>query len=168
MSIYATTPYWSRVLSLVLSARFARLTWSLTPPPPAEASHRPHRPARNQAQIGLAPKMPHWRVDSGDASHLLPTSPGTIPGSRQDLPLSRTVLSNQWLPYVDPFACDWPGLRTHPVAGRAPQPQTQANHRMSIRLGSLDQQSRFPQNDRASRWRAGMLRFAHSPSWSGV
>jgi len=98
------------VLSLVLSARFARLTWSLTPHSPAEASHRPHRPARNQAQIGLDPKMPHWRVDSGDASHLLPMSPGTIPGSRQDLPLSRTVLSNQWLPYVDPFACDWPGL----------------------------------------------------------
>ena len=82
----------------------------------------------------FSPLAPHWRVDSGDASHLLPTSPGTIPGSRQDLPLSRTVLSNQWLPYVDPFACDWPGLRTHPVAGRAPQPQTQANHRMSIRL----------------------------------
>src|SRR5713101_1443838 len=117
MSLYATTPYWSRVLPLVLSARFARLTWSLTPHPPAEASHRPHRPARNQAQIGLAPKMPHWQVDSGDASHLLPTSPGTIPGSRQDLPLSRTVLSNQWLPYVDPFACDWPGLRTFPLPG---------------------------------------------------
>src|SRR2546429_2041994 len=133
MSIYATTLYWSRVLSLVLSARFARLTWSLTPHPPAEASHRPHRPARNQAQIGLAPKMPHWRVDSGDASHLLPTSPGTIPGSRQDLPLSRTVLSNQWLPYVDPFACDWPGLRTGWTP--TPQPQTQANPwRVIIRL----------------------------------
>src|SRR2546421_12877848 len=116
MSIYATTPYWSRVLSLVLSARFARLTWSLTPHPPAEASHPPHRPARNQAQPGLAPKMPHWRVDSGDASHLLPTPPGTIPGSRQTLPLSRTMLRKQWSSYGAPLARDWPGLQTHPAA----------------------------------------------------
>src|SRR5207248_3097591 len=45
-------------------------------------------------------------------------------------------------------------------AGRAPQPQTQANHRMSIRPASPDQQSRFPQNDRACACLAAMLRCA--------
>ena len=52
-----------------------------------------------------------------------PPAPDSRGRSGQDLPLSRTMLSDHKSPYVGRFACDWPRLSTtDPHAARDPPP----------------------------------------------
>lgn len=66
------------------SCALIRLTWSLPP----------HSPAGGFAHKS---ETPHYYL-----SRLY----------RQDLHLSRTMLTAPWTAYVDRFACDWPRLST--------------------------------------------------------
>ena len=94
-------------------ARFvgcARLTWSLAPHPPAEEMMAGHwRPRPPVALSGVRSAGPATPVTA--TSLLLRRTPNGATNG-QDLPLSRTMLSNQELPYVGRFACDWLRLAT--------------------------------------------------------
>src|SRR5207245_3209043 len=78
----------------------ARLTWSLAPHSPAERMAAP--------KGGLAPSP----------------EPAARAGPRQGLHLSRTMLSDQWSPYVGRFACDW---------HRLPRDVLPGNHRPRLK-----------------------------------
>jgi len=78
-----------------------RLTWSLTPHPPAARIATWHRRPPSDD-----PSAPSRRASP--RRHRLPS----IGRSGQGLHLSRTMLSNQKLPYVGRFACDWLRLST--------------------------------------------------------
>ena len=84
-----------------------RLTWSLTPHSPAE--ELTDRRRRYETQ--------HRRLSREGRSakaRLTPSPPRAEdrPVDGQDLPLSRTMLSNQGLPYVGRFAYGWHRLAT--------------------------------------------------------
>jgi hypothetical protein len=77
-----------------------RLTWSLAPHSPAEEVA-----GRTVAVMDPAPSV---------MARVAPSPPGAANRRRagQGLLLSRTMLSNQQLPYVGRFACDWLRLAT--------------------------------------------------------
>src|SRR6516165_6976944 len=84
-----------------------RLTWSLTPHSPAARVTRRHRRPGDGVTVATAPNGATLaRIASS------PPAPDSRGRGGQDLPLSRTMLSDHKSPYVGRFACDWPRLST--------------------------------------------------------